>query len=389
MNYKKLLIGALLLVLGGLVVLFSLPTIVDKRMNTLALAPPYNASENAKALHERLFIADLHDDALLWSRDLLHRYDYGHTDLPRLLEGRVSLQVFSTVTKTPKGLNFDRNSDDTDSITMLAMAQRWPHHTWGSLLQRALYQGEKLHAAAKGSKGTMRVVRTQSDLVEMFAGPAPKGGRLAAVLATEGLHPLEGKLENVDKLHDAGFRIAGLTHFFDNELGGSAHGMEKGGLTPFGKQVIARLEEKKIIVDLAHASPKMIDDVLAMAKRPVLVSHTGVQGTCRGARNLSDAHIKGIAATGGVIGIGYFKGAVCGLDVAFIVRAIRHTANIAGVKHVALGSDFDGAIKAGFDATGLVLLTQGLLEAGFNEFDVAGIMGGNVLRLLQAQLPPS
>lgn len=174
MKHKKLLIAVLVLVLVGLAVLFSLPSIVDKRMNTLALAPPYTASEKAKALHEKLFIADLHDDALLWSRDLLHRYDYGHTDLPRLLEGRVSLQVFSTVTKTPKGLNFERNSDDTDSITMLAMAQRWPQRTWGSLLERALYQGEKLHAAAKESEGAMRVVRSQADLAEAFAGPAPR-----------------------------------------------------------------------------------------------------------------------------------------------------------------------------------------------------------------------
>ena len=388
MKHKKLLIAAAVLALAGLAVFFSLPSIVDKRMNSVALAPPYAASEQARALHTKLFIADLHDDALLWSRDLLRRYDYGHADLPRLLEGQVSLQVFSTVTKSPKGLNFERNAADSDSLTMLVMAQRWPPRTWDSLLERALYQGEKLHAAAEGSAGAMRVVRSQADLAAVFAGKAPQGGRLAAVLATEGLHPLEGKLENVDRLYDAGFRITGLTHFFDNELGGSAHGLEKGGLTPFGKQVIARLEEKQMIVDLAHASPRVIDDVLAMAKRPVLVSHTGVQGTCPGPRNLSDAHLKAIAATGGVIGIGYFEGAVCGLDVGSIVKAMRHTARLVGVKHVALGSDFDGAIKASFDTTSLVLLTQALLEEGFNEGDVAGIMGGNVLRLLQAQLPP-
>ncbi|HYW57624.1 MAG TPA: dipeptidase [Polaromonas sp.] len=389
MKYKKLLIAAAGLSVAGLAVFFSLPPIVDKRMNALALMPPYTTSEKAKALHEKLFVADLHDDALLWSRDLLRRYDYGHSDLPRLLEGRVSLQVFSTVTKSPKNLNFERNADDTDSITMLVMAQRWPQRAWGSLLERALYQGEKLHAAASDSQGAMRVVRSQADLAAVFSGAPPQGGRLAAVLATEGLHPLEGKLENVDKLYDAGFRITGLTHFFDNELGGSAHGMEKGGLTPFGKDVIRRLEEKQMIVDLAHASPKVINDVLAMAKRPVLVSHTGVQGTCPGPRNLSDAHIKAIAATGGVIGIGYFEGAVCGTDVASIIRAMRHTANIAGAKHVALGSDYNGAIKATFDTTGLVLLTQGLLEAGFSEEDILGIMGGNVLRLLKGQLPVS
>ena len=143
--------------------------------------------------------------------------------------------------------------------------------------------------------------------------------RVAGLLATEGLQPIEGKLENIDVLYDAGFRIAGLTHFFDNEVGGSAHGLNKGGLTPLGRQVIARLEEKAMLVDLAHASLPLIDDVLAMATRPVLVSHTGVEGTCPGTRNLSDKHIQAIAAKGGVIGIGYWSTAVCDTSVAAIV----------------------------------------------------------------------
>ncbi len=120
----------------------------------------------------------------------------------------------------------------------------------------------------------------------------------------------------------------------------------------------------------------------------MLVSRTAVQATCRGPRNLSDAHIKAIAATGGVMGIGYFEGAVCGRDTAAIVRAIQHVATIAGVKHVALGSDFDGAVKTAFDTTRLALITQGLINAGFSDADIADVMGGNVLRLLQAELPP-
>lgn len=386
---RKIAIAAILLVLVALGVFFSLPTIVDKRMNSVGMAPPYNAAERARTLHNTLFVADLHDDALLWSRDILRRHDYGQSDLPRLQEGRVSLQVFSTVTKTPRGLNFHRNAADTDSITMLAMAQRWPPRTWTSLLERALHQADKLNAAAVGSTGQLLVVRTQADLAAAFKDATPVKGRLAAVLSTEGLHALEGKLENVDRLADAGFRIAGLAHFFDNEVGGSAHGIEKGGLTPFGRQVVQRLEARGVTIDLAHASPKVIDDVLGMAKRPVLVSHTGVQGTCRGPRNLSDAHVRAIAATGGVIGIGYFEGAVCGRDVASIVRAIRHAVFVAGVKHVALGSDFDGAIQTPIDTTGLVLITQALLEAGLSEPDIADIMGGNVRRLLMAQLPPN
>lgn len=366
---------------------FVVPREVDQRMNVVVSKPPYKASARAHALHGQVFIADLHDDALLWSRDLLRRYEYGHTDLPRLQEGRVALQVFATVTKSPRGLNFDRNPSDSDTITALAMAQRWPPRTWNSLLERALYQAEKLHAAAVRSEGRMKVVRTRSELQALLQAGGLGGGRLAAVLATEGLHPLEGRLENVDRLYDAGFRIAGLTHFFDNELGGSAHGIHKGGLTPFGKEVVRRLEQKRILVDLAHASPRVIDDVLAQATRPVLVSHTGVRGTCPGPRNLSADHVRRIAATGGVIGIGYFRGAVCGSDAGAIVRAIRYTVNLVGVQHVALGSDFDGATGVPFDTTGLPLLVQELLDSGFSEKDIAAIMGGNVLRLLLAQMP--
>ncbi|WP_374666735.1 dipeptidase [Ramlibacter sp.] len=379
-------LAALVLIALGLF-FFVVPREVDRRMNGVAMPPGYEATPAARTLHGRLFVADLHDDALLWSRDLLRRHDYGHTDLPRLQDGRVALQVFSTVTKSPRGLNFERNPSDSDTITALVMAQRWPPRTWGSLLERALYQSEKLHAAAAASGGRMQVVRTSGELKALLASGGLGGGRLAALLATEGLHPLEGRLENVDRLYDAGFRMTGLTHFFDNELGGSAHGMEKGGLTPFGREVVRRLEQKKMIVDLAHASPKVVDDVLAMAKRPVVVSHTGVQGTCPGPRNLSDDQLRRIAANGGVVGIGYFHGAVCGLSLGDIVRAIRHAVRVAGIAHVALGSDFNGATRTAIDATGLPLVTQTLQQAGFSEAEIIAIMGGNVQRLLLAQLP--
>ncbi len=384
---RKLSIALIALLVIGLTLFFSLPTLLDRKLNSVATPAPYPASVDAKQLHDTLFIADLHNDELLWERDLLKRVDYSHSDLPRLLEGRVGLQVFSTVTKTPRGLNYEKNGSDSDNITLLAMAQRWPRATWTSLLERALYQSQKLHQAAADSGGRLVVVRNRAELASFIQAWKTDPQRLAAILATEGLHPLEGKLANVDRLYDAGFRIAGLTHFFDNEVGGSAHGLEKGGLTPFGRRVIARLEEKNMLVDLAHASRPLIDDVLAIATRPVLVSHTGVEGTCPGTRNLSDEHIKRIAATGGVIGIGYWDTAVCDTSVAAIVKAIRYTADKIGVEHVALGSDFNGTIHAPFDTTGLAQLTEGLLKAGFSRTDIAAIMGGNVQRLLLQSLP--
>jgi membrane dipeptidase len=387
---RNVLIVLAVVILVGLGVLFTVPRIVDERMNGVAAPPPYVASEAARALHERLFVADLHGDTMLWDRDLQSRHDYGHIDLPRLAEGHVSLQVFAAVTKTPRGMNFEHNSGNTDNITLLAVASRWPPRTWNSLLERALYQSEKLRHEEAASGGALKIVRSREELaafLDSTASTAPGHGRTAALLALEGLHPLEGKLENVDKLYDAGFRMAGLTHFFDNELGGSAHGMEKGGLTLFGRQVVRRLEEKKMLVDLAHASPKVIDDVLAMAQRPVVVSHTGVQATCPGPRNLTDAHIRAIAANGGLIGIAYFAGAVCEESPAAIVKAMKHVVELVGVQHVALGSDFDGATSTAFDTTGVVLVTRALLDAGFSEYDVAAIMGGNVRRFLLAELP--
>ena len=382
---KRLLItgSSLLLALG----FFALPSFLDYRMNSTADRGPYQASAAAQALHRQLWIADLHDDALLWQRDPLQRHSYGHTDLPRLLDGNVGLQVFAAVTKTPRGLNYTSNAADSDNITPLVIAQRWPRVTWNSLLQRALYQSERLHQAERDSQRLLHIVRSREELRQTLARRNPEQPTLAAILATEGLHPLEGKLENVDTLFDAGYRIAGLTHFFDNELGGSAHGLVKGGLTPFGREVVKRLEQRHMLIDLAHASKPMIDDVLAMATRPLLVSHTGVAGTCPGPRNLSDEHLRRIAAGGGLIGIGYWDGAVCATSVDAIVKAIRYSVDLVGVEHVALGSDFDGTIHAPFDTSGLVLLTDGLLKAGFSAEQITAIMGGNVQRLLLQYLP--
>ena len=384
---RKILITLLIILLIAAGSVFALPSLLDRKMNSVESPAPYPASESANQLHQQLFIADLHDDVLLWERDLLKRYDFGHSDLPRMLEGHVGLQVFSTVTKTPRGINYERNSGETDNITLLAMAQRWPKETWSSLLQRALYQAHKLNEASANSDGRLVMIKSRGDLASFVSTWQKDPQRVAAILATEGLQPIEGKLENVDVLYDAGFRITGLTHFFDNEVGGSAHGLEKGGLTPLGRQVIKRLEEKAMLIDLAHASRPLIDDVLAISTRPVLISHTGVEGTCKGPRNLSDKHLKAIAATGGVIGIGYWDAAVCATSVEAIVKAMRYIAELIGVQHVALGSDFNGTIHAPFDVTGLPQLTEGLLKAGFSNEDIAAIMGGNVQRLLLASLP--
>ncbi|KFJ93306.1 hypothetical protein ACP87_18435 [Pseudomonas oleovorans] len=101
----------------------------------------------------------------------------------------------------------------------------------------------------------------------------------------------------------------------------------------------------------------------------------------------NDKHLQAIAATGGVIGIGYWSTAVCDTSVAAIVKAIRYAADKVGVEHVALGSDFNGTVHTPFDVTGLAQITEGLQAAGFDDTAIAAIMGGNVQRLLLASLP--
>ena len=120
---------------------------------------------------------------------------------------------------------------------------------------------------------------------------------------------------------------------------------------------------------------------------PVVASHTGVRGTADNARNLSDAHVRGIAETGGVLGIGFWPTACGGEDVASIARSIRYAVGVAGIEHVGLGSDLDGAVPVPFDATGLVQLTDALLEAGLDDDEIAKVMGGNARRVLADNLP--
>lgn len=387
---RYLLLGLIVLVaLGGGAFFGWLPGHLDRSMNRVTGSPPFRASAEAEDLHATLFVADLHGDALLWRRDPLERHGRGHIDLPRLAEANAGLQVFSAVTKVPFGLNYEENPSDSDQLVGLTVAQAWPPNTWFSPYGRARHQARRLHRLAERSRTPeLLVVETRADLARLRERRGRGEAVVGGLLALEGLHAIEGEPAKLDSLFAAGYRMAGLTHFFDNAVAGSAHGMEKGGLTRLGPDVIRRMETLGMVMDLAHASPAAVDEALELATRPVVVSHGGVKATCPGPRNLSDAQLEGIAATGGVVGIGLWPGAVCDSTVAATARAMRHVADRVGVEHVALGSDFDGAVTAPIDVTGLPLLTEALLAQGFSRDEVARIMGGNVLRVLEAGLPP-
>ncbi|MFH1794127.1 MAG: membrane dipeptidase [Pseudomonadota bacterium] len=378
---------AVLIVAGLAVFFFIAPAEVERGMNGVIEPPPYSVTDRAAELHKTLTVADLHADSLLWGRDLLKKGTRAQVDVPRLIEGNVAVQVFAVVSKTPRGLNIDKNTPDTDNITLLAIAQRWPVKTWTSLKERALYQAERLKAFAAQSDGKLTMIYSRGDLERFLVRRRSEPGIVAGLLALEGAQVLEGDPANVDVLFDAGYRMMSPTHFFDNEMAGSAHGVKKGGLTEAGREMIERMEAKRMIVDVSHGSMAQIDDVLAMSTRPIVVSHTGVRGTCDNGRNLTDDQLRAIAAKGGLVGIGFWNVATCGRAADAIAAAQAYTANLVGTPHVGLGSDFDGAVLVPFDATGMAKITEALMKGGMNDSDIAAVMGGNQVRFLLENLP--
>ena len=386
---RRWLIGLLILLMVAAGAFFAFaPGIVERGTNKIDGKPLPQIGARAKALHKTLTIVDLHSDSLLWSRDFLKRANRGHMDLPRLEDGHVALQVLASTTKSPRGQNYDANGDDSDNITALAIAQLQPVRTWTSLLERSLWHAEKLHAAAGHSQGRLRAVAAPEDIDALLRARAGSPPPVGTLLSIEGLHGLAGRIANLDRLYDAGFRMAGLTHFLDNDLAGSMHGLKKGGLTPFGRQVVTTMEAKGMIVDIAHCSHACVADILKMARRPVVSSHGGVQATCKVNRNLTDDEIRGLAATGGIVGIGYWDAAVCDTSPASIAAAMKHVRDLVGIQHVALGSDYDGATTVRFDTSKLVQVTQALIDAGFTDDEIRAAMGGNAIRVLRAGVVP-
>jgi microsomal dipeptidase-like Zn-dependent dipeptidase len=384
---RVLLAAGLLAAAAAVAALTWLPGAAERSQNQVVPHSPFTISDPAQTLHDTLEVADLHSDTLLWLRDPLERSTRGHVDLPRLREGGVALQVFAAVTKSPAGRNYESNDASSDQLTALIVAQRWPRATWSSLLARALHQAARLHAASAQAPDELIVVRSRADLRELLSRRSAGEPVVGGLLAIEGAHALEGRIENLDRLYEAGFRMLGLQHFFDNELGGSLHGREKPGLTEFGREVVRRAQAGGWIVDVAHSSPAVVDDVLDLATEPLVVSHTGLAGACDSSRNLDDARLSRIARAGGLVGVGFWKGAVCDISPVGVVRSILHATRTLGEAHVALGSDYDGSTTVTFDASELAVLTQEMLRAGASEREVRAVMGANLLAFLDRQLP--
>lgn len=363
------------------------PGVVERSRNRIAAPSLAPIDEDVRVLHASFDVVDMHSDTLMWDRNLLTGADRGHVDLPRLEDDNVALQVFSSIAKSPRGLTADANTGNNDNITLLALAQLQPPRTWTSLTERSLHHAAKLEKASADSDGWLVLVRSKGDLTQLLEARAAGREITGALFSVEGLHNLEGDPGNVEALYNAGMRMAGFAHFFDNEVAGSLHGMDQGGLTDLGRQVFDDFERRGVIIDIAHTSPAAVTEIRKRATHPVVSSHGGVRATCDNSRNLTDEQIRGVADTEGVIGIGYWNTAVCDRTPAAVVDAIDHVIAVGGLETAALGSDFDGSVTVGWDTSEIASVTKELQDRGRSDFDIRAIMGGNTLRVMRETLP--
>lgn len=330
--------------------------------------------DEARALHREAYIADAHADTLLWNRKLEERSRSGHVDFPRLAEAGVRLQIFTVVT---------RGFPVVGGLPLFGWIRRWPRHAVRSPWSRALWQIERLTEACAAGPALLASTPALLDQAE-------RQRRLACVLGIEGGHALEGRVERVAELARRGVAFLGLTHLGGNELGGSSFPLRgRGGLTALGGRVVEALGAHGMAVDVAHASPRLLDALLSQDQARVFCSHTGVAALGPRWRNLDDAALRRIAARGGVVGILFGTPYLGSRRLEAVTDHLQHALSVAGEDAVCYGSDFDGFVPlpTGMrDVTDLWKVTASLLARGVPRRVVEKVIGLNLRRFLREVL---
>ncbi len=359
--------------------------------NTVVLSGPYQPPEQTQAFHQQLFIADMHADTFTFVDSFMQRKDYAHLDYPRAQDGGLNLLTMAIATEVP--LSMVKRSPEgvkrgTNLIQVGAIAGLEPISNWSSNYARGLWVINNIKETVANNPNELLLVTHREDITELLMEhELEPNKRMGLLLAVEGGHLLEGNLDRLDHVYNLGVRMLSLTHAFDNDYGGASEGVEQYGLTETGKALLERMTELGIIIDIAHASPALVNDLLIEAKNPIVYSHGGVQGTCNINRNLPDNLLGKIQANGGLIAIGLWDRVLCGNTLNDVAATMRYIADKIGTEHLALGSDFDGGVKTITDSSGMPLLTEALLKNGFSKAEVRAIMGGNYANLLMKQLP--
>jgi membrane dipeptidase len=335
----------------------------------------------------------------------------GHTDFPRLMESGLTAVFLSSFVDAP-------------------YAAMTPDSSFG----RAVLLSRHIHDFAAAHPGRVVFATTAAEIRR-----AKTQGQLAVLIGVEGGHAIENSLDKLRRLHAMGVRYMTLTWNNGNPWAGAAAGVgdtRTGGLTDFGREVIREMNRLGVLVDISHVSDSTFWDAIRTSTRPVIASHSSARAINAHPRNMNDDMLRAVARNGGVVNVNFFSRFIDpelsrrvrqidsamratnrtlqaqGLPAAQVAeraRAVRdsmtaalpetplavlldhfeHVARVAGVDHVGIGSDFDGVtgLPVGMeDVTRLPRLVQGLLDRGFSESDVAKMIGGNMLRVMQAAI---
>jgi membrane dipeptidase len=365
-------------------------------------------SARAKKLHFASIVVDTHDDTtqrfMDGKFDLGPRSTSGSIDIPRMREGNLSAIFFS--------------------IWMPSKV------TGPEAVDRALDQIDAVREQVRKHSNDLVLATTAAEIRE-----AHKQGKIAALIGVEGGHMINSDLGVLRSFAALGVRYMTLTHSGNDEWADSSTDKAvHNGLTDFGKGVVREMNRLGVMVDISHVSDKTFYDALEVSKAPLFASHSSCRAICDAPRNMTDQMMKDLAAKGGVVQINYHVGFLsqefrdaekanpeinkaiaaevmkrCGdnegcqliegdritreyveqgklprVDFSKIIEHIEHAVKVAGVDHVGLGSDFDGAnMPYGMeDATKLPKITEALLQKGYSEGDVKKILGENTLRVM-------
>lgn len=371
----------------------------------------------ARALHERLFTIDTHSDTPTASLaregwDFAARHDYAtdrsQIDLPRLREGGMDAMVFAVY---------------------VGQMARTPE-AWRVVYERAVRCFERTHEVLAANVRECALALTAEDALRLKAE-----GRRAIFLSIENAYSLGHDVANVAKFHALGVRMLGLTHMANNELADSStdpRGAEWGGLSPFGREVVAECNRLGIVLDASHASDGALRDLLEVSRAPVVLSHSGPRACCDHPRNVGDELLRELARKGGALHINALPISLVDdpgnrrteaiaevlmryqdkvptpevlaaedrdYEVACaawpnprvtlddFVRHIEHAVAVAGIDHVGIGCDLDGGggyFEGLRDVADFPNITAALVARGWREPDLAKLWGGNTLRVLRA-----
>lgn len=317
---------------------------------------------DALEFHKQIIVADCHCDTLLETMNKGRRlYSYseeGHVDLPRLQQGGVNLQFFAAFIETA----YKPFNALTRSLELIDTFYREIDMCGGALVPG--YNAKQIRKLLKEAK-------------------------IAAVLGIEGGEALNGNLSVLHALYRLGVRFLGLTWNQRNQIAdGAGEGQTGGGLTKFGREVVREMNTLGMIIDLAHISEAGFWDVLAHSRDPVMVSHANCYMLRNHPRNLKDDQITALAKSGGILGLSFYP-EFTGDNIDEFLDHLDYVAALAGTEVIALGSDFDGIEKTAEgleDARCYPAITVKLFERGYTETEIKGIMGGNVLRLIEKVL---